>query len=59
MTYFLIKETMGESQTLIGRYPTRKLAEERKAFEELDTICFEKYLVFNEEEYSDYLMLFI
>lgn len=57
--FYLVKETMGSSLVVVGKYKTSKDAIKRKGIEDMNKYSFENFWVCTEDEYVTLLLKYV
>ena len=57
--FYLVKETMGSSLVVVGKYKTSKDAKKRKDIQDMNKYSFERFWICTEDEYVDLLLKYV
>lgn len=57
--FYLVKETMGSSLVVVGKYKNSKDAKKRKDIQDMNKYSFERFWICTEDEYVTLLMKYV
>lgn len=57
--FYLVKETMGSSLVVVGKYKNSKDAKKRKDIQDMNKYSFERFWICTEDEYVDLLLKYV
>lgn len=57
--FYLVKETMGSSLVVVGKYKNSKDAKKRKDIQDMNKYSFERFWICTEDEYVGLLLKYV